>query len=456
MRDLSVELMAARLRRHWGLFVVLGVGGGLRILVEVAYWPALYYPDSGAYIAAANGSLFSDPVQPGGYPLVIRVLRLVGLHYGALTSLQHLAGLLTGVVVYMVTLRWTGRTSIASIGAALVVLDGYAIAVEQYVMTEALFGLMLMAAAALSLLPRRREFHLLGGVVLGLACLVRPVGLFCIPVWLGYMLWRHRLGFTLVLCCAAVLLPIFGYATENNAHTGHFGLSDDTAWLLYARVAPFGGCQGLELPADQRVLCPGRGQVDQSAAYYMYSLDSPAVRAFGLPSVKAPARVDRLLRGYALQVISQRPLEYVGAVARDSGAFFVPGAPSDLPLADRPITLPTADLELAPGRYPPRALSDALRTYASIAHTVRPLLALFLIAGVVGLVLGSAEVRAAIALLEGMGVALMVGAALSHFELRYALPAVPLMASGGLIAMTVVQRAISARRSSSPAAVAPR
>jgi hypothetical protein len=456
VRELAVEVTAARLRRHWGLLVVLAMGGGLRILVEVAYWPALYYPDSGAYIAAANGSLFSDPVQPGGYPLVIRVLRLVGLHYGALTSLQHVAGLLTGLVVYMVTLRWSGRTSIACIGAALVVLDGYAIAVEQYVMTEALFGVMLMAAAAFSLLPRRRELHLLGGVVLALACLVRPVGLVCIPVWLGYMLWRYRPSYTLVLCCAAVLLPIVGYAAENNAHTGHFGLSDDTAWLLYARVAPFGGCQGLALPADQRVLCPGRGQVGHSAAYYMYSVDSPAVRAFGLPAVKAPPRVNHLLRGYALHVISHRPLKYVGAVGGDFGAFFVPRAPSDLPLADRPITLAAPGVPLAPGRYPPRALSDALRTYASIVHTVRPLLALFLIAGVAALVLGSAEVRAAIALLEGMGVALMFGAALSHFELRYALPAVPLIVSGGLIAMTVVWRAISARRSSSPASVAPR
>jgi hypothetical protein len=41
---------------------------------------------------------------------------------------------------------------------------------------------------------------------------------------------------------------------------------------------------------------------------------------------------------------------------------------------------------------------------------------------------------AAIALLLGMALALMLGSALSHFERRYALPTVPLLTSCGLLA----------------------
>jgi hypothetical protein len=428
-------------RRHAGLAGVLALGSVLRVLAEVAYWPALYYPDSGAYVAQANGSLFSNPAQPGGYPLIIRLLDDVGLRFGALTILQHLAGLLTGGLVYLVTLRLSGRRWLATLGAAVVVLDAYAIAVEQYVMTDAFFGLMLTAAAGLALLGRRREWHVLSGLVLALACLVRPVGLFCVPVWFAYQVWRHGGSLTVLMCVGAVVLPLVGYAAANDARTGHLGLTEDTSWLLYARVAPIGECHGLSLPTDQRILCPRGTQLDQSAAFYMYSLNSPAVRAFGLPAVNAPPRVDRVLRGYALNVISQRPWRYLGAVASDFGAFFAPGAPSDLPLADRPITFPSPGVAIGPGRYPRRGPADLLRAYAGVLHTIRPLLALFVLMGIVALLLGRRRapglgpgLRAAIALLEGMGLALMVGAALSHFEIRYVLPAVPLVSAGGLLA----------------------
>jgi hypothetical protein len=429
-------------RQNWPLAAVLGFGAGLRVAVEIAYWPALYYPDSWAYIAQANGSLFSNPAQPAGYPVMIRILRSAGLHLGVLTSLQHVAGLLAALGVYLIALRGTGSRSLATIGAAVVVLDGYALAIEQYVMTDALFGLMLVVVAAGSLLSERRLAHIASGLLLALACLVRPVGMFCIPVWLGYMLWRHRLGSTILLCCAAVLAPIAGYAADNDAHTGHFGVTEDTDWLLYARVAGFGSCTGLDLPAAERPLCPRGRQVGQASAFYMYSRDSPAVQAFGLPSTTAPPRVDRLLRGYALRVISQQPLDYAGAVAGDFGAFFVPRAPSDLPLADRPITLPSSQAR-APG------LAAMLRTYARILHTVRPLLAMFLIAGLLALFIGAARSRPTILLLQGMGVALMVGAALSHFELRYALPSVPLLTAGGLVAAGGLWRAAAAPKASS-------
>jgi hypothetical protein len=439
--------------------VIFALGAGLRILTEVAYWPALYYPDSGAYIAQANGSLLSNPAQPAGYPVIIRILRDLGLGFGVLTALQHLAGLAAGGIVYLIIWRLSGRRWPAAAGAAIVMLDAYAIAVEQFVMTDAFFGAMLIAMAALSLFGQRRGWHVLSGVLLALACLIRPVGLFCLPVWLGYELWRQGRSPAFVLCLASVLVPVLGYAAANDAKTGHFALTDDTAWLLYARVAPIGECNGLSLPAEERILCPQPSQRGHGAAYYMYSLRSPAVRAFGLPSTSAPARVDDVLKGYALRVMRQRPLRYLGAVGGDLGAAFVPEAPSDVPLADKPITMASPHTLIAPHRYPRRAPADVLRAYAAVAHTIRPLLGLFVILGVVALVSGGA-LRPVVALLEGMGLALLFGAALSHFELRYVLPSAPLLTAGGMLAGAALwerwrgrrERATSARRSSCPAA----
>jgi hypothetical protein len=390
----------------------------------------------------ANGGLFSDPAHPFGYALAIRVLRPGG-DLGILTGAQHLAGLGTGVLVYVLLLRLAGRRSLAVIGAGVVVLDGYAIAIEQYVMAEAFFGFLLFASAALVALARRRATLFAGGLLLAIACTVRPVGVFCIPIWLGYVLWRHRRPSTVAICSIAVLLPLAGYAAANHAKTGHFALTDDSAWLLYGRIGEISDCEGLGMiPPAERMLCPHGAARGQRADYYIYGPNSPAVRAFGRPATRAPHRVDHLLRDFALRVMSRRPLRYAGLVGRDFLHFFVPGARSDSALEDGPITLPKPGPWLWPW-YRPRQRSPAaaLRAYVSVVHTVRPLLALFLLAGIVALVRPWAarlrtvgRTRPEIALLAGMGVTLLLGAVLSHFELRYVLPAVPLLASGGLLA----------------------
>jgi hypothetical protein len=50
-------------------------------------------------------------------------------------------------------------------------------------------------------------------------------------------------------------------------------------------------------------------------------------------------------------------------------------------------------------------------------------------------------------LLVGAGLALIVGAALNHFEPRFLIPAVPLVMTGGTLAANDLVRAFRARRS---------
>ncbi len=425
---------------HAGVLSVLAAGVLLRVLTQIAYGPALYYYDSVAYLAQANGDLFSNAAEPAGYPVAIRILRLGSSNLTGLTVVQHLAGLATGLLVYVVATRLTGRKALGAIGAAIVLFDGYLLAVEQYVMTDAFFVALLMASAALTLLARRRSLLALAGLILAAACLVRATGIFCVPIWLVYVLWRYRLTSTAFFCAAAVLLPIAAYAAVNDARTGHFAITDDTAWLLYARTASIGDCRGLSIPAAERVLCPHGSQLRRGANYYLEGPDSPAARALGSrgPAVHEAPRADHLLLGFALHVLSQRPLAYAGLVAGDFFDAFVPGAPNDTPNLNGAISLPRGKSWLWPFYHPPqRWPARAVRAYAGVVHTVRPLLALLLVIGCLALAFPpdrrTSSTRPPIALLLAMAVALLLGAAFGHFELRYVLPAVPLLACGGML-----------------------
>ncbi len=430
--------------RHPYLLSVLAAGAILRLLTQLAYGPALYYYDSVSYIERSGSGLFLSPDQPAGYPLAIRVVRFFGGGLGVVTSLQHLAGIATGTFVYVVIWRLSSRRWLATVGAAIVILDGYAIAIEQYVMTEALFDLLIIASACLAVVGRHRWSLAISGVLLAAACVVRPVGLFAVPVWLAFLVWRHGWSLATVLCTAAVIIPILGYGTANDLATGHFAMTEDTAWLLYGRIGAIGNCRGLSLRTSDRVLCPHRDQVRRSVNFYLFAVNSPAVRRFGSHSIHAPPRVDHVLLSYSVHVIEQRPLAFAGRVGGDLLRFVIPGARSDYPTEDGPITLPRPGPWLWPF-YRPRQRSPArlLRAYVSVVHTIRPLLAIFWLAAVIALALeAGAGMRvktlregSAIALLMGMGSALMLGSALSHFERRYALPAVPLLTSCGLVAV---------------------
>ena len=92
------------LRRHWPFALVLAAGAALRIASEVAYRPALFYSDSWGYLAMAHGSgiVSFAPLRPSGYPLVLKVLSVAGDGLAATTLVQHLAGLATGLLAYLV------------------------------------------------------------------------------------------------------------------------------------------------------------------------------------------------------------------------------------------------------------------------------------------------------------------------------------------------------------------
>src|SRR5438270_2310251 len=173
------------LRRHWPFALVLGVGALLRIACEVAYRPALFYSDSWGYLSMANGGSIVSfaPLRPSGYPLILKILHALPV----MTTAQHLAGLVTALLVYLTCRALNVNRWVATAAAALVALDAWTIALEQYVLAETFFALALMLAVWASLAGRRSSFQIslgFAGLCLAAAVLMRPVGLFAVPAWI--------------------------------------------------------------------------------------------------------------------------------------------------------------------------------------------------------------------------------------------------------------------------------
>ena len=217
------------------VLVILAAGAALR-------WPLLalapfFTTDSRCcyYRYAVHQLLAGQPFDsdlhyPPGYAVFLTgVLRVADLDTAAVTLVQHGLGLASGLLVYFLGRRLFGP--LVGLAAALAtMLDGELAVYEHAVMTEALFTFLLVGAIGLLVLGVTRypwQTAAGFGLLLGLAALVRPVGL---PLPLVLLLvpaavsFGKRLQLTTIAVAGAalILLPVMLW----NARThGQFGLT---------------------------------------------------------------------------------------------------------------------------------------------------------------------------------------------------------------------------------------
>jgi hypothetical protein len=452
--------LRALLQEHRALGAVLLVGLLLRLAVEIAYWPGLFYGDSWGYLddAYAGFPAGFEPVRPSGYPALLRVMMIPGRQIGIVTIVQHLAGLVTIVVAYALMVRCGVRRSWAAAVGALLSLDAWTLALEQRLLAETFFTLAIVVALYLAISAERRWWMILAAAaLLGASSTLRTVGIFAIPVLLAYLAWEHRnLRAPLVAACAA-LAPILLYASAHAAVLGTFRLTDASGWFLYARVAQIADCSKSSVAPEARFLCQPKHDPSRhrGVAHYLWDADAPAQRRLG--AVGQDPHANELLGSFARTVIRDQPGDYIGMVSADVGRFFVPGEHS-LARSDEALVLPgqpgeaffddPAHKRLLPDYKPPaRAPAGALHAYSQVVHVPRPLLSLAAILALVSFVVGIVEPsrvphRKQAFLLVGTGLAFVIGAAAtSDFVLRYLLPSAPLLlAAGAISASDLLQR----------------
>jgi hypothetical protein len=465
------------------LALILLAGVALRVIVWLVYSPAVMsIADTLPYVNMAGEDLFGDPVRPAGYSMALRGLHAISSDLDFTIAVQHVMGLATAVLLYATARRIGAPAWVGVVAAAAVLLSLDQIVLEHAVLSEAPFTLLFALALYSSVRalddPRRlvgpatsrHAWLLLAGVALGLSAWMRgvaaPLVLF-FALWVALALpgrWYARVG-RAALAGGAAAAVVVTYFFWNAAQTDTFGLTQSPGWALYSRVAPFAECSRFDPPEGTAPLCEQTPPARRNGPdYYGWEAGSPAVRLFGGP----PDGSDEL-GTFAREAIRSQPLNYAGAVVRDTARYLIPdyhpypfGGPGydslDIGRRDPSIEgdleswlsgyYTGVRLEIGGGVSAVSELQDWLR--------VHPLLLLAaVLAASGGIVVATGRVRAGIALLLGAGLLLLVvPSATASYSARYAIPADgPLIAAGaiGAWALLIRYRAGSAPAGSAPA-----
>jgi hypothetical protein len=303
----------AALRRHWLAAVLLAAGTVLRVLVLLAYRPALFFVDSVRYLYNAEGM---DPV---GYKGPLRAILFVA-NFDTVAAVQHMLGLGMAVAIYLVLLRRGVPRWLAALAIAPILLDAYQLQIEQMIMPDVWFEALIVAGLAILLWQPRPGWRrvVIGGIVLGTSATVAQVGEALLPAAVIYLLaagggWRQAIGKAAAVC-GSFALPILIYCTVSFLLSGAFFLSHSGVTSFYGRAGAAVDCATIKLPSAERGMCPTKAQQAMGPDWLEYNNGSPIRPYYNhLPR----GEVDSLISNFNHRVVEQQPLRLAGAYGRD-------------------------------------------------------------------------------------------------------------------------------------------
>ncbi|WP_219905332.1 hypothetical protein [Actinopolyspora mortivallis] len=455
------------LRRHWLLALLLLAGVLLRVVVEIAYQPALLYIDSTRYLKDL-GVFYPGSINPIGYELLLLGPVLLVGDLGTVVLVQHLLGLALAVAGYCLLLRLGCRRWLAALAVAPVLLDAYQLQIEHLVMSDLLFQVLLLTVIILLTwwgTPGPR-LALLAGALLAVSVLVRLVGLtLVVPAAVFVVLaagLRPRDGWGRRLRAAGALVGGFvvvigGYAGYHALWTGVPGLGGSTGSVVFGRTAMVAECEKLDLSRAQQVVCPEEPVPERKRKgidYYMHFFRGQ-VDTDELPEDVTYSQAQHSL---AFEVLRSQPLDVFGGVAKDFLKGFAPmrtQSPGDVPLArwhfqtEYPLYFSEWSLNgwleyYDGGSYSVNERAAGfLRAYqlggGYTPGTVLGLALLVVIAAILGV--GRANrsgLRAVCLLVGGIPSAALLTAAAMEFSWRYQLPGLLLLPLAGALGITAV------------------
>jgi len=464
-----VRARAARVRElvaaHPVFTGLLLAGLALRVVTFFAYRPALISNDSTSYLERA-ADLQPGQVRPSGYPVFLKILP-TEWELAVVPAVHHLLGLLIAVILYALLIRLGVPKLWSALATAPVLLDAYQLNIEQYILSETLFELLLVGACA-SLLWWRRPgpaASAVAGLLIAGALLTRVSALAVIAVALLALVFLRAHWTRVAALAVAFLVPVVGYAAWFESTHGYYALNGYGGLFLYGRVAPFADCDGLDVPARQRALCPTlppSPSARPTIVEYMWANDISPVYDLDLQEGE---RRPEVAGEFARRIIRHQPLDYAEIVAEDVLHGFSPTKSQrddDLPVSrwqfqeELPLyySKPQWTEVLNADGYE-RAIADDtlapfLRTYQRYVFSYGPLLAIALLLGVVGACgVGRARdsgLRTAAFLFAFVGLAIYVpSVAFSQFSWRYQLPLLVLLPAAGALGLTALTGSVKRR-----------
>jgi hypothetical protein len=311
------------LRRHWLFAVVLGCAAGLRAVVQLAYQPALIFPDSERYLQYAqaflNGQWTPDWLRTSGYSLLL-MPAVLARNLASVATVQHLLGLASAVLIYAALVHFGARRWLAVLATVPVLFDPLQLDIEQYVLTDVSATFLLLVA--LVVLVWKREAigtgALVGaGLLIAGATLIRESDLLvAIPMLLYLVILlrpRRRAIRAVLLLLAGLVPPVLGYLLWFTAGYGTFNFITYNAQFWYGRIAQFADCTGLTLPSYERHLCPQQPPAQRDPDFYMWQKGSPQVTL----QPTAGLSKGQIISDFDRRILEHQPLTYLKVVAGD-------------------------------------------------------------------------------------------------------------------------------------------
>ena len=449
-----------RLRDHRTFLIALAVGAVVRVLVVVAFPPGFVLSDGPTYLGLVD-DLYPRTDRTVGYGVFLDALTFVSRSVWLITAVQHVLGLLTGVLLYALLRRWAVPAGLATLACLPVLFDSMQLALEHSPLSDVVFDLLVVAGIAALAWHRTPRFStvVLGGLLLGLAVCVRVVGeplvvvaiLFCL--WAATT-WRARV-LTAVVVTVSFAVPVTAYAAWYHAEWGTYALSESAGRALYMRTTGFVDCTAFTMPSYERPLCPAEplGSRLDPTDYGWHTPD--ATHGLVLPP---GVTTDQAMGDFGKRAIRAQPGAYARIVARDFMLGFT------VPRMDRyeydtawkwrldtyvllEPTQRSQDAYAAHGGDQPEVrqpLAGWLGWYGWTVYAWGPMLFLLTLLALVGLAAGrggrAATVtrpgtRPLIFLLTATGVGLMAAPAVTaEFVWRYQLPFVVLIPAAAVLA----------------------
>lgn len=469
----TARLPRIGVRLPWLLIVVLAAGVALRVVTMWVYQPSvLQWIDGVRFTRIYPAGLFDDYWMPAGYPVFLAVLRWINRSLIFTIAVQHLVGLMGGVVVYLTVRRLGGSQLLACIPAAAVVLSGDSLYLEHILMADFLVTVMSLVAlyAAVRATGSAHRFAWLAaaGVLAALDGLVRspalaiaaPVVIWLLIVGPGGLRGRG----TAVLAFVLPFLIVVGAYASLATHVGKYsGLGDMTGWNLYPRVAPFADCTKFQPPAGTEALCQYSTPPSRRPAPYYYVWDPQSVSRRDFPVTTETSKV---LEAFAIRAIVHQPLDYLEAVGTDLVRFVdygFGGVPPEGGEAGSTVSFSNQQpaLEQALARIYARKYTDTqphirrgvgwLRRYDNVVRVPGWMLPVLLGIAVLGVAFGSGPARQG-ALLFGLSslVLFVVPVAVLSFDYRYGIPPTALLVVAGVLGFGALWMRVRGLRGDAP------
>jgi len=356
VRRVGATLAPRALWRDHRLFTILVLLALVpRVLAALAFRPALLTADSFLYMTeAVHGTL--GTIRPSGYSLLLDVLQPLPHPLLAVTTVQHLMGIATAVTVYGMLRYWGLPAWGASLAALPTLFDPREIALESYILPDALYNLMLLLAAALLLTKRTPRLWqcALAGLFVAYVSVLRGNGLPLAVIFAAFILIR-RVGWrAFAAAAAAFAVPLLSYVLMFQAAYGQFNITGSDGLFLWSRTTSFANCAIIKPPKELAPLCPNREKKvapagpapawsvnallsEPSPADYLWAPDAwwrhdkyPGINKYN----------DKLGMRFAIAAIEAQPLDYLRVTARDVLLVFLQN--------DRPLTKTTMSFTVTP------------------------------------------------------------------------------------------------------------